>query len=694
MQKTLLLILLMIPIRVFSQEALVTSVKDPMDSVRSIQLEELVVTGQYEPQSAENSVYHVRTIGKVRIQKQGAATLNEVLTNELNIRLSQDLAIGNSSLSIQGISGNNVKILLDGVPLVGRNGNGNDVDLYQVNLQDVEKIEIVEGPMAVNYGANALAGVINIITKKSSTYTTSVSAMLHEETAGQEYGLDRGRHIQSLSLRRKISNRWYAQGTVTHNDFKGFRGNYEGRQREWNPKEQWMAGGLLKYSIHSHEIYYKLDFLDENILAPGQVRHEVLPSGVRMPYAFDEEYHTQRLIHHLQTDGKLGKARYSFTASYSDFERTKSRYSKNLDSGAETLTTASGDQDTSAFSAWVLRGSLTGALNATLSFQAGYDINLESASGGRISGNTRSINDYGVYTSVEWLPLSWVKMRPGVRYALNSVYDAPVLPSLNLKIDIAPKTSLRLAYGRGYRAPTVRELYFEFVDSNHRIFGNDQLEPEYSHHIDGSLSRNIDLGVSALTLNLGGFYNEIDNLITISQSATDATASSYVNVLRHKTHGIMAEQQYAVKNVTANIGFSYTGRYDRFSETDSASLKKYFYSPEVNASIGYAIPNVGLDLNLFYKYTGKLRRYRNSEDGNGVEIGEVENFHWLDFTFTKAFGESITLNGGVKNLLDVTRIGSSFSGGGGHSGGSSLPVSYGRSYFLRLTYNLNHGKSE
>ena len=69
-------------------------------------------------------------------------------------------------MSVQGLSGENVKILIDGVPVVGRlNGN---VDLSQINLTNIERVEIVEGPLSVNYGTNALAGTINLITKKNN----------------------------------------------------------------------------------------------------------------------------------------------------------------------------------------------------------------------------------------------------------------------------------------------------------------------------------------------------------------------------------------------------------------------------------------------------------------------------------------------------------------------------------------------
>ena len=68
-------------------------------------------------------------------------------------------------MSLQGLSGEHIKFLIDGVPVIGRmDGN---VDLSQLNMYNVDHIEIVEGPMSVIYGSNALAGAVNIITKEN-----------------------------------------------------------------------------------------------------------------------------------------------------------------------------------------------------------------------------------------------------------------------------------------------------------------------------------------------------------------------------------------------------------------------------------------------------------------------------------------------------------------------------------------------
>ncbi|MBK9274597.1 MAG: TonB-dependent receptor plug domain-containing protein [Flavobacteriales bacterium] len=97
-----------------------------------------------------------------------ANTLGEALRNELTVRLGQDNILG-TAVSMQGLGGENVKVLVDGVPVIGRQ-DGN-LDLAQLDLTGIERVEVVEGPLSVNYGTNALAGTINLGSPASAPTT-------------------------------------------------------------------------------------------------------------------------------------------------------------------------------------------------------------------------------------------------------------------------------------------------------------------------------------------------------------------------------------------------------------------------------------------------------------------------------------------------------------------------------------------
>ena len=127
-------------------------------------LDQVCVTGEYVPTSTEESINKITIITKKDIINSGASNLTDILSYQTNIRIEQDNILG-SSLEMGGMSGDNVKILIDGVPVIGRLGG--NIDMNQINLGNVERIEIVNGPLSVNYGTNSLAGTINIITNNN-----------------------------------------------------------------------------------------------------------------------------------------------------------------------------------------------------------------------------------------------------------------------------------------------------------------------------------------------------------------------------------------------------------------------------------------------------------------------------------------------------------------------------------------------
>lgn len=655
-------------------------------------LQQVIVTGQFAPQSVKNSVFRVQTINRQEIENRGAVNLEQALQNRLNLRITQDLAIGSASIGMQGISSQNVKILVDGVPLVNRNGNGNAADLSQINLQQIDRIEIVEGPMAVNYGANALAGVINLITKKDFTNKTEINAFLQSESAGNEIGPNSGKHIQSLNINHKFNNKWSVLLHGQHNDFQGYQGSAVGRTHEWNPKNQWIASGLVKYETKNHTLFYRADALKELIEDFGRTQSNLNSNGEYEPFAIDEAYDSERFTQQLQAEGNLPFLdRYNMFISYSDFKREKSRFAKNLVTQEENLTTGEGDQDTSTYKVWEFGGAGYLSPAPRLDLQLGYQISLETVGGGRILDGDQGIEEYSIYSSLEWNPNSKLTIRPGARLTFNSAFGNQLVPALQLKQQLTNKTSLRLSYGKGFRAPSVRELYFEFVDSNHRILGNPNLQPETSNHFGLNLITEYLVADTPVKTDLNFFFNNIEDQIAIGNNPQDITSASYININRFKTLGGTLNQEVSFSELKVSIGASYIGRYNQISEAEP-DLDSYFFSPEINSNLSYKVSKWNTSVNLFYKYTGRLQSYFIDTSNSGEEtisIGEIDGYHWLDATINKSFGKSFELLLGARNLFNIDRVNNSSGSAGAHSSGSSVALSYGRSYFIKLTYNLS-----
>jgi outer membrane receptor for ferrienterochelin and colicins len=663
------------------------SVDDSTAVSKERELGEVVVTGQYKPQSVKNSVYQVRVITKERIQRQGAIKLQDVLNNELNIRFSQDPSLGGSDITMLGLPGQSVKILLDGLPLIGRQGTSNEININQIDVNTIERIEIVEGPMSVVYGSDALAGVINIITKKAGPSSLSVTARLQEETVGKEYGVKGGIHQQNAGLSWRYK-KWEIGGNFGYNYFGGWQGDSTNRELAWHWKDQITGSAYVGFTTSRFNIRYRFDGLDEIITNPGNFTSYV-PEADDW-YAQDQEYLSRRAMHQLQT-GYFVNSKLSFQAqaSYTDYSRQTFTTQVSQKTGAVTMSPAAGVQSKVEFQGVTIRASSLIQPLSYLSFQPGIDINLESGEGERLADGTSRVNDIAGYLTAE-LKISRFQLRPGIRVINNSVYDAPpVIPSVNVKVGLTDKIDFRGAYARGFRAPTLRELYFNFFDANHQIIGNPDLKAETSNSYTASFEmRSTTAQGIKLTTTVSGFYNEVKNLIDFALNPNNNNQFMLVNVSNSKTAGASISNTINHKNLTFTLGASYTGFYNVYSESVK-SEDALLWSPEVNSIIGYTFSRIGLDANLFYKFTGRrLQPTLNSNDE--VIMSRQEAYHNADITVNKKLFKLFTITAGVRNLFDVVNLRNSTpASGGAHTSSVSRVIGYGRSYFAGLQFNWN-----
>lgn len=656
-----------------------------LDTLKNNSLDEVVVTGQFEPQSMKNSVYKVRTISSEQIRLRASTSVENILNTQLGMRFSNDLTLGESDIQLMGMSGQNVKVLIDGIPLVDRGATKQS--LSQIDVNNISRIEVVEGPMSVVYGTDALAGVINIITKKGSgNDNLLVVARLQEESAGTEYNAfdKEGTHNGNLSIDWQ-KNGWQIKGSGSRNNFGGWQGNSTGRVLDWNPKNQWLASATLGYRNHNTNSWYRLDYLDEDIYSPGVLNTSNLK-------AVDKSYLTSRYNHVVQSEWKMNsRLSISGAASYQNYERATRTMMHDFKNSTSELTTGLGEQDIAKFTSAVFRGTLQYKLSEKVFLQPGLEINSNTGSGERIKEKP-TINDYAFFISSEFKPLNWLNIRPGVRFIKNSVYDAPpVIPSINTKFILNDSFDLRVAYARGFRSPALRELYFTFFDANHSIQGNENLKAEYSNSYNAYLSwYGKQRDNLRITSTLGGFYNDFDNQITVGTDSANPSVNTYVNIDKFRTAGTTLENTLYWKDLTATLGFSYIGRYNRISESER-KVPSMLWSPEVNSNILYSVAKWGAGINLFYKFNGKRPSYEANTLSDGtvlVRRTTLAAYHLADLSINKNITNYATLIVGARNLFNVTRIANSaFGEGEAHSSSTgNIPVSYGRSFFLGLNF--------
>lgn len=650
---------------------------------RAFNLDELVVTGQYRPTTADKAVQRMHVVNAEQIQRMAAQNLGDVLGQELNMRLAQDNVLG-TSLSMRGLGGENVKIMVDGVPVIGRQ-DGN-LDLSQIDLTGIDRVEILEGPLSVNYGTNALAGTINLITRKSAGAGTSLKAIAYAEQMGRlnlsvAAGKRFGKSDVLLSLGRNYFGGW-TPGQGSTYDFARRLAD-RGRYQTWKPREQYFARLNYRFALNANwSLNYKGELMQDRIMDRG------MPRAPYQESAFDSEFRTQRIDNALFATGMLGKGRQvNVLLAHDRYLRTRETWLRDL----TTLQGRSvpGQEDDSRFALTNVRATYASGMDsARLAYEAGLDLNLETAVGERIAdGTVQAIGDYAVFASAQWRPVQRLIVRPGLRHAYNTQYSAPLVPSLDLRYQLDTAWTLRASWAQGFRAPSLKELHLYFVDVNHDIHGNPDLLAESSNNYSLSLGYRKATGKGVMRGELAGFHDRVHNLISLVDEGN--LLYSYINVGEFRTLGGSVGLGWESGHWTLGAGTALTGRRDTLVIL-GAGRNAYDYSAQVNLQATRHWRKQGWSINVFGKYQGEQLSYV-AITGDSLARGRIAPYLMVDASVSKQLWQQrLTVQAGCRNIANVTNIEATVSGGGAHSGsgGGNVPMATGRTFFLRLALDL------
>ncbi|MBV6483841.1 MAG: Vitamin B12 transporter BtuB [Flavobacteriales bacterium] len=638
----------------------------------SFGLNELVVTANFIPVELKESVYDVKTISEEKIASKGAPSLREVLNTELNFRTNNG-HVNETSINLNGLSGNHVKIMVDGVPVEGRlSGN---IDLSQLNLNEIEKIEVIDGPTSVAYGTNALAGTINLITKKNQLNNFSINLKSYYESVGQ-YNVNGNVGFKIKENQFKISG--------GRNFFDGFANPDTSRFKTWKPREQYFGSFLYNRRIKHLKLSYILDAFTETMTSRGERR---------APYyitAFDTYYNTQRLTNKLLLNGRISPNYFiDLTLSHAYFNRTRNIYFKDLTTLKQTITDSDSDQDTTVFNNYLFRGVFTQKNDSIkLNYSIGTELKRDDVFAQRVIDKNQWLGDYALFTTLDYKPIKAITIKPAVRYAYNTRYQAPIVPSLNLLLDVNENLQFKTSYAKGFRAPDLKELYLEFhYNSTINLWGNTNLIAENSDHFNFSAHFHKKINNHQIQFTPKVYYSKINNLISLVQ--TSDVDWTYQNVDFLTTRGTSFLMEYRYKKINLNVGYNFYGNYN--SMFDQQNFKnKFFYTNDVNSSVALKLDSLNLSFNLNYKYTGLIRNNYLTEQKE-IKESYIGDYHTFDFSLTKLlFNKKLSTTLGVKNIFDVKEVlmvGDVF-GVSNQSNATSLNVLWGRSYFVSLNYNF------
>ena len=477
----------------------------------------VVVTGTRTPKLLKDAPIITRVITSDDIKKVNANNVADLLKTELpgiefSFSMDQQTAI-----NMQGFGGNSVLFLVDGERLAGETLN--NVDYERLNLDNVERIEIVTGAASTLYGSSAIGGVINIITRESDDpWNLNLNSRFSEhndQRCGGTSGFNAGKFN---SLTNVQYNNVDTYAVDNPGDFSTVFGS-----RVWNFKERLIYRPLETLKLTGRVGYY---FRERNKPGDTQDRYRGFSGGMKANYTFN-------IMSNLEvgyTFDQYDKSDYlpqdaNDVRDYSNVQHSVHTFYNHTFVGKHILTVG-GD------------------------YMRDYLMSYQFANNG-------SKHQYTVdgFAQFDWNPTKYFNVITGLRFDYYSDSDINHFsPKLGLMYKIG-NCSLRGSYAGGFRAPTLKEMYMNFdMASIFMIYGNPDLKPETSHNF--SLSAEYIKGRYNLTVT--GFYNIVDNRITTAWSEA-LKGQVYTNISNIRISG--AEANASVKypcGLSARLSYAYT----------------------------------------------------------------------------------------------------------------------------------------
>lgn len=629
-----------------------------------------VITGQPSEIAVENSADRVRTISKSKIRNLAAVNLVEALANEVNVTVNEDANLG-SSISLRGIAGQQLKILVDGVPMIGRNDGM--LDLSQINTSNIERIEIIEGPMSIVYGTDASGGVINVITSQPKKNEQKLSA--------SQFAATNGTFNSFISYSKGTKKNQFAIN-ATRMIFQGFDEDKNKRNPLWRPKRQ-MIGDLFFQHYFNKNVKQniRINYFNEYLIAKGTpITTPISAIGI------DDYFKTNRFNVSTQTYIKFtnSKTRLNLTNAYNLYHRNRNRVITNLETLEENTATASDALDTQTFQLFNSRLLALSRINKYLNLGYGFDISIENARSARVLGNN-GVSDLAAFYNLK-LNYKKLMIEQGLRFTYNNQFNVPLIPAIHAKYKFSERWNARLSASNGFRSPSIKERYLYFVDQNHDVTGNPDLLAESSSSIIAGVNHTKELSKYDLNIDASIFRTTISDMIVLAATNNTATSFQYENVEMFTSQGVNVNLNYGRKRFDIRTGAGYIGIRQ---QTDSLNgSDEFLYRFSAQANITYKLEKLKTHISFLNKYNGSIPNYY--KENNTLKLQYSTPFMISDLSVMRKFAaDKVTMVLTAKNLFNIRQIQNVNTIGGVHNPGTnSANVAMGRYFSLNLFIDL------
>ncbi len=527
---------------------------NPRAGGAEVEVGQVVVTATRTELEISDTPQSISVITKEEIRNTPDRTIPEIIQRAAGVLITNNGPLGSiTTANIRGSEAGQVLVMIDGRRINDAQNGLFDLSNLPLSKDEIERIEVLRGSASALYGADAMGGVINIITRSPNKdpYTRVASSFGRFGT--EEYSL---------------THRWkpgaFGYGLfATRGRSEGFRPNSD--------YDTWTFGG---------ELNYDLPWKGELKVSARNILKEIgVPGPINMPSPEDRQKDnlTQLDLNYrdkiganvtLNFRGFQNFYRQTFTPGAQGFEGGPPVVHKSYATGGDLQATAA------IGSAHLVTGGVEGIQDRVDSSSLGVQRATRSA----------------VYLQDEIEVVKAVTATLGLRYDTNSLFQNQWDPRAGLLFRLPWDTRIRASVARSYRAPTFNDLFWP---TSAFVAGNPNLQPEkaWAYELGGEKKFG-DLAV----FKIAGFYRDVTDLIRWAPGADFVWRPSNVQTA-HIWGGEAELTFFPLKGLSIPLNYSYL--YPRDQSTGDPITNKPRHI--VDAGIEYVAP-FGLKSSLRARY--------------------------------------------------------------------------------------------
>ena len=637
----------------------------------ALAVEEVVVSASRTETNKKSSPTIVSVASTKLFESVASSNLAETMNFQSGLRVENNCSnCGTTQLRINGLEGQYSQILLDSRPIFS--SLAAVYGLEQLPVAMVERVEVIRGGGSALFGANAIGGVVNIITKEpvrnSVTLSNTTNVMregkldlntsLNGSFVSDDYKM--GVYLFGMVKQRDDYDRngdGFSDLPRLNSETVGFRAYYNTSAytrltAEYHHVHEFRRGGN-KFDLPPHEadIAEKLD-------------HTINGGGLKFDYFSPNNRHRVGLYTSAQGIDRN---------SYFGVEQNKNAYGKTDDK-----TFVAGGQYTYTFNKCLF-------MPAELTAGVEYTYNKLNDKYLALQRNfSQETHATGLFFQNEWRSKKLNFLLGGRLDKHNMMDDVVFSPRVNVRYSPIEKIGLRASYSSGYRAPQAynEDLHIDALDSKLAIIRLDpNLKPEYSHSFSGSIDLYHNFGKVQANLLIEGFYTMLDDVFTLEKIGEDDMGNVLMerrNASGAKVGGIGFEFKAGIPN-KFEVQIGYTYQQSRYDEPEQWSDQTYedgslvvtpqrrmFRSPD---HYGYVTANFNItrdfEASVFGNFTGEMLVQHNH--GGCRDLALTDEILWdsermtpnffdmgmrLSYNFRLTKQLRLEVNAGVKNLFD------------------------------------------